>query len=148
MRNPACRFCPRISARAVKRNLSLPATSSTIGSGQIRTAIPVFMDRVSPVLDTCTQIMLVGFNRSHEVGRTLIAVAGATLSERVGVFKMLGVRTVICSAVSDSFHHMLQEAKIDLLCGIAGVVDEIIQAYGSGSLQQTRFRMPGSKGID
>jgi predicted Fe-Mo cluster-binding NifX family protein len=106
------------------------------------------MDRVSPVLDTCTQIMLVGFNRSHEVGRTLIAVAGATLSERVGVFKMLGVRTVICSAVSDSFHHMLQEAKIDLLCGIAGVVDEIIQAYGSGSLQQTRFRMPGSKGID
>jgi predicted Fe-Mo cluster-binding NifX family protein len=148
MRNTVCRFCPKISALSAKRALSAAATSSTIGSGQIRTAIPVFMGRVSPVLDTCTLIMLVDLHRSHEVGRTQVAVAGATLSERVGVFKMMGVRTIICSAVSDSFHRMLQEAKIDLVCGIAGMVDEIIQASGSGSHQQTQFRMPGFKGID
>ncbi len=115
---------------------------------KIRIAIPIFMDRVSPVLDTCTQIMLVDFNQNSEAGRTQFGMEGTTLFERVIFFKRIGVQTIICSTLSDSFHHMLQDAKIDLVCGIAGVVDEIIQAYGSGSLQQKRFQMPGSTGSD
>jgi len=106
------------------------------------------MDRVSPVLDTCTQIMLVDFNQNSETGRTQFGMEGTTLFERVIFFKRIGVQAIICSTLSDSFHHMLQDAKIDLVWGIAGVVDEIIQAYGSGSLQQKRFQMPGSTGID
>lgn len=113
-----------------------------------RIAIPVFMDRVSPVLDTCTQIMLVDLDQNHEVCRTQIGVTGATLFERVSFFKMIGVQTIICSAVSDSFHRMLRDAKIDLVCGVAGVAEEIIKACVSGSLHQKRFQMPGSTGID
>ena len=115
---------------------------------KVRIAIPIFMDRVSPVLDTCTQIMLVDFNQNSEAGRTQYVMEGATLFERVIFLKRAGVQIIICSTLSDSFHHMLQEAKIELVCGIAGLVDEIIQAYGSGSLRLKRFQMPGSTGID
>lgn len=113
-----------------------------------RIAIPVFMDRVSPVLDTCTQIMLVDFDQNHEVCRNQLGVADATLFERVSFFKMMEVQTIICSTVSDSFHRMLKEANIDLVCGIAGVAEEIIKACCIGSLHQKRFQMPGSTGID
>jgi len=113
-----------------------------------RIAIPIFMDRVSPVLDTCTQIVLVDLSKNHKVHQTLIGVVAATLFERVGFFKMLGVETIICGAVSDTFHRMLQDAEIDLVCGIAGLVEEIVQACGNGSFQPEQFQMPGSTGID
>jgi hypothetical protein len=43
---------------------------------------------------------------------------------------------------------MLRDANIALVCGIAGVAEEIIQACASDSLDQKRFQMPGSTVID
>lgn len=113
-----------------------------------RIAIPVFMDRVSPVLDTCTKIILVEFDQNHEICRTTIGVTGTTPFERVSFFKMVGVQTIICSALSDSFHRMLRDAKIDVVCGVAGDAEEIIKAYISDSLHQKKFQMPGSTSSD
>ena len=113
-----------------------------------RIAIPIFMDRVSPVLDTCTQIMLVDFDQNHEVCRSQIGVTGTSLFERNSFFKMIGVQTIICSALSESFHRMLRDASIDIVCGVAGDAEEIIKACVSGSYDLKRFQMPGSTVID
>jgi len=113
-----------------------------------RIAIPFFMDRVSPVLDNCTQIMLVELGHNRDVCQTPIGVVAIDLLERVSFFKMLGVRTIVCGAVSDTFHRLLQDAGIDLVCGIAGSVEDIIQACGSGSFRPECFLMPGYSGKD
>jgi predicted Fe-Mo cluster-binding NifX family protein len=113
-----------------------------------RIAIPVFMDRVSPVLDTCTQIILVDVERNHEICRTQIGVTGTTLFERASFFKMIGVQTIICSAISDSLHRILRDANIEVVCGVAGVAEEIIKACISDSLHQNKFQMPGSTSSD
>lgn len=69
---------------------------------------------------------------------------GASVYERVRELNNLGVGLVICGAVSEVFFNLLREAEIEPVCGIAGDVDEVIDAYRSGALAQPRFRMPGS----
>jgi predicted Fe-Mo cluster-binding NifX family protein len=56
-----------------------------------------------------------------------------------------GVQIIICGAVSEAFYNLLTEAGIDLVCGVTGDVDEVIAAHRNGTLNQPRFRMPGTE---
>lgn len=106
--------------------------------------MPFFLGRVSPVLDTCTQMLLLDSGGKTGVVRRVIPMKGSSIFERTREIQRLGVRAVICGAVSDSFFNLLREAGIDLLCGITGDLDEVIEAYRNGTLEQPKFRMPGS----
>ena len=125
--------------------MPLPASGRAVFKGFPRTAIPVFMGRVSPVLDTCTQFGLLGPGRNHEIVRRTVPVKGYSIYERTDEIKKLGVGVVICGAVSDAFFNLLRENDIDLVCGITGDIEEVIEAYRNGTLTQARFRMPGSE---
>ena len=125
--------------------MPLPASGRAGFKGVPRTAIPIFMGRVSPVLDTCTQFGLLEPGRNHEIVRRTVPVKGNSIYERAGEIKKLGVGVIICGAVSDAFFNLLKEMGIDLVCGITGNVEEVIEAYAKGALVQGRFRMPGSE---
>lgn len=103
------------------------------------------MGRVSPVFDTCTQLIILEPRAANQLGRRSIAVADKPLHERILTLQRMGVNRVICAAVSDAFFTLLQESRIQLVTGIAGEIDEVIEAYRSGALGQPRFRMPGSE---
>lgn len=114
-------------------------------SGEIRrTAVPVFLGRVSPVLDTCTQLLLLDSAGKTETIRKTIPMKGTSLLERARQIQRLGIGVIICGAVGDSFYNLLRETGINLVCGITGDIDEVIEAYREGTLGQPRFRMPGS----
>jgi len=102
------------------------------------------MSRVSPVLDTCTQIGILEPGRNHEISCRAIPVKGSSIFERADEIKKLGIGLIICGAVSDAFYNFLKESNIDLVCGITGDIEEVIEAYRNGTLAQARFRMPGS----
>jgi len=102
------------------------------------------MGRVSPVLDTCTQIGILESGRNQEIVLRTVPVKGNSIYERAGEIKKLGVGVIICGAVSDAFFNLLKESYIDLVCGISGDVEDVIEAYFKGTLVQARFRMPGS----
>jgi predicted Fe-Mo cluster-binding NifX family protein len=74
----------------------------------------------------------------------MIPMQGASVYERVRELKKLEVGLVICGAVSEAFFNLLREADIEPVCGIVGSVDDVIDAYRSRTLEQPRFRMPGS----
>jgi len=109
-----------------------------------RTAVPVFMGRVSPVLDTCTQLVVVESGDKEAITRQTIPMKGGSIFERARELHKLGLGVIICGAVSDVFFNLLHESDIELVCGIAGDVDDVIDAYCNGALGQPRFRMPGS----
>lgn len=112
-----------------------------------RLAIPIFMERVSPVLDTCARVLLVDLENKHEITRTVTAVPQDALSVRLDFFRMMNVRTIICGAASDTFHKMLQNAGMRIISGIAGRADDIVCAYCCGRLRLKKFQMPGAKGL-
>ena len=139
-----CIFCPKFHNR-LHTPISPAAVPSPTGSLLMRrTAVPVFMGRVSPVLDTCTQLLVVESGDKAVMTRQTIPMKGGSLFERARELHKLGVGGIICGAVSDTFFNLLRESDIEMVCGIAGDVDDVIDAYRNGALEQARFRMPGS----
>lgn len=108
-----------------------------------RIAVPVFRGRVSPVLDNCTQLRILESGGKDATDSPAIPMKNASLFERADEIHQLGIGLIICGAVSDSFYNLLRQAGIDLICGITGDIDEVIDAYWRGMLEQPRFRMPG-----
>lgn len=139
-----CIFCPK-SRTDPPQTPSATVSAGSERSGKVlRVALPVFMERVSPVLDTCTQLCLLEPERTPENARVRIPVKGTTVFERAAEFKKLEIGVIICGAVSESLFNLLRQAGIDLVCGITGDIEEVAEAYRTGSLQQGRFRMPGA----
>jgi len=140
-----CIFCPKAHNRRAQGSMPLHASGQAGSKEFPRTAIPVFMGRVSPVLDTCTQIGILEPDRNQEIVHRTVPVKSNSIYERTDEIKKLGVGVVICGAVSDAFFNLLRENDIDLVCGITGDIEEVIDAYRNGTLTQARFRMPGSE---
>lgn len=109
-----------------------------------RIALPVFMGRISPVLDTCDMLLLPEPGSKKQVVYRTIPMKGLSIYERTSEMKKLGIQFIICGAVSQSFYNLIKESGIDVRCGINGEIEEVVQAYCDGKLDQHRFRMPGS----
>jgi len=139
-----CIFCSKSYNRLSQTPVPLTSTGSGRPAGIRRTVVPVFLGRVSPVLDTCTQLFMLDSEGKQETGRQTIPMKGSSIFDRAREIQRLGIGAIICGAVSDSFYNLLREADIDLVCGITGDINEVIDAYRKGTLEQPQFRMPGS----
>lgn len=109
----------------------------------IRIAIPIFQHRVSPVLDTCTRLLIFDFEAHSEIDRREVIFDMLSLSERFDIVKKLNPDAVICCGISDVFDRMFQAAGIRLICGIAGDVQLVAEAFLCNRLDAPCFRMPG-----
>jgi len=110
-----------------------------------RIAIPIYKSRVSPVFDSCTRLLLIDLNQNKEIDRTEIIFEGLSEIERVTILKKSGVGTVICGGISDGFYKMISSAQISMIIGIAGEVDQVLNAFRCGRLGEPCFYMPGYK---
>jgi len=54
-----------------------------------------------------------------------------------------GITTVICGGISDVFYNMFSRENIRIISGIVGVVEEVIDAFIDGRLDDPVFYMPG-----
>ena len=108
-----------------------------------RVAIPIFQNRVSPVLDSCRHMLIIDIQQKAEMDRETVYLDEMSLTERCGIFAKLDVAMVICGGVSEIFANMLMGANIRLLNGIAGEIDDVITAFLEKRLDKPQFYMPG-----
>ena len=138
-----CQFCPRATMPLAKGPHGNSETIEGAGSGWGRLGIPVFRNRVSPVLDTCTRLVVIDFQGHPDGLRREVGLGGASLAERVRKAADLGVELVICASTSQRLYNLLKGAGIELMTGIVGDIDHVLQAFKEGRLGDPAFRMPG-----
>ncbi len=109
----------------------------------IRIAIPVFNNRVSPVLDACTQISVFDYEHKNEVKRHTLWVDGFSLSERLASLAKLEVNVVICCGISDVLNKLLKSKNIRVIAGRVGEIEEVVEAFFGNQLDNECFLMPG-----
>ena len=56
----------------------------------------------------------------------------------------LGVRVLICGAISQRMEQRLKGLGIKVIADVCGPAEDVLRAYLRGSLDDTRFVMPGS----
>jgi predicted Fe-Mo cluster-binding NifX family protein len=105
-------------------------------------ALPVWMGRVSPVLDTAERLCVV---RSGPDGseRLEVVLGDRLLALRAAQLSSLGVDVLICGALSRPLLIMLEGAGIRVIPWVTGCVDEVVAAFCSGRLEDARFSLPG-----
>jgi predicted Fe-Mo cluster-binding NifX family protein len=109
----------------------------------VRVAIPKFKSRVSPVFDTCKRVLLVDIEQQREIARSEIYLDEFSLTERVNILHKSQITSIVCSGISEMLQNMLKKLQIDLITGIAGEVDEVVDAYMAEQLDDPKFYMPG-----
>ena len=110
-----------------------------------RIAIPVYKSRISPVFDSCTRLLLIDLDQNHEIDRSEILCEGLSEIERLKLLKNSGVCTVICGGISDGFFKLIATADIRMITGIAGEVNQVLNAFRNDRLGEPRFFMPGNR---
>ena len=110
-----------------------------------RIAVPIFQSRVSPVLDSCNDLMLVDLSEAGAVRRVNVSLRKLSLGERAAAMSRQGVEKIICAGVSDLMMACIVSRGIQVISGLSGEVEQIIAAYQQNQLDQDCFRMPGGK---
>ncbi|MBZ4660242.1 MAG: nitrogenase molybdenum-iron cofactor biosynthesis protein NifB/NifX-related protein iron-sulfur [Desulfacinum sp.] len=107
-------------------------------------AIAVLRGRVAPVLDWSTRILVV--SGAGTSGSELMEMADCRPYERLARLRAQGVQTLICGALSPELLHYAQGLGIRIIHGVAGDIQEVLEAYEAGKLDQARFWLPGCRG--
>lgn len=111
----------------------------------MRIAIPIWGDKVSPVLDTASRLLIVEVADQTEVSRFEIYLDEQDLSRRCFRIQGMEVDILICGAISRPFLRMLMASGINIIPEISGHAEEVLEAYLKGNLFHSRFLMPGCK---
>ena len=114
----------------------------------MKIAVPIWEDKVSPVLDTAAKLLIVETHNQNEINRMEAILDELEISRRCFRISRLNIDVLICGAVSRTFSDMLAVSGIQIIPGIAGPVEEILGAYFKGALNQSKFLMPGCKKND
>jgi len=107
-------------------------------------AIPVFRSRVAPVLNWCSKVLL--FPEDTQDNSSCEEVTLGDIPdpyERLRVLQKKGVTTLVCGALSPELLHYAEDLELKVICGVAGGVSDVLEAYGSRKLDQPCFRLPG-----
>ena len=112
----------------------------------MKIAIPTWNGRVSPVFDTASRLIVVEAAGQGEYSRFETDISEHFVPSKVMRLTGLGVDTLICGAISRPLAYMMTTAGIRLIPWISGQVEDVLQAFLTGTLFDLRFMMPGSPG--
>jgi predicted Fe-Mo cluster-binding NifX family protein len=110
----------------------------------MKIAIPDWQGRVSPVFDSATRALLVEAAEGGQVCREMASIPGDDALERARWLRRLGVGVLICGAISRHVETALAGAGIVVIPNTCGEVDDVLQAFLDGRLNEKAFMMPGT----
>lgn len=111
----------------------------------MKIAIPTWNGRVSPVMDTARQLMIVEQSKGHEMSKTVVEVPVMGVSNLARFLTSLHIDVLICGAISHQLEQMLVATGMKSYPWCGGDVDEIIAAYSGGFLHSEDFLLPGCR---
>ncbi|MBA3017173.1 MAG: hypothetical protein KKD12_03290 [Proteobacteria bacterium] len=111
----------------------------------MRIAMPIWNDKVSPVFDTASKLLIIDEKNLNKVSRFETNLNESDLSRRCLRIQGLKINILICGAISRPFLMMLVSSGIKIISGISGLAEDVLNAYLHGSLSNSKYLMPGCK---
>ena len=111
----------------------------------MKIAVSIWGDRISPVMDTASKLLVIEIRNQREVSRVEANLVRRDISQRCSFIRGLEIEFLICGAISRHFLGMLKGCGIKVISGISGLVADVLEAYIHGNQLQSRFLMPGCK---
>jgi len=111
----------------------------------MRIALTVWENRISPVADSAQQLLIVCQDGNVIGQRCLERFNCDSLFDKAGKLSEMHIDMFICGAISNFLATLVQGYGIRLVPFIRGGVDEVLEAFIAGRLDQQRFTMRGCR---
>jgi predicted Fe-Mo cluster-binding NifX family protein len=105
-------------------------------------AIPDWDGRVSPVFDTASKLLVAEVLPGGANSRRTEHLSETLIPQRVSRLRDLGIDVVLCGSISNPLQTMMEGAGIQVIPWLSGPVEDVLNAYLSGSLSSGSFAMP------
>jgi predicted Fe-Mo cluster-binding NifX family protein len=113
----------------------------------MRVAIAVWNDRISPVFDTSSRLVLVDVEQGTEQSRRIVEVGADSFpTQRARWLMELEVNVLICGAISRVLAELVSASGVVVIPWVSGPAEEVLRAYLRKRLSDSRWRMPGCRG--
>ena len=109
----------------------------------MRIALPVWEDSVSTVFDSAKTFAIVETEQEEALRRKEESFDGEDILLKIRKLTDEHIELVICGALSREFSELLLMHGIEKIEGIHGKIEDVIDAYLTGSLLSIRFYMAG-----
>ncbi|GAB4220557.1 MAG TPA: hypothetical protein PL059_12230 [Spirochaetota bacterium] len=103
-------------------------------------ALPVFNDRLSPLLDEARKFIVMTLNDVTISERTVIEINEQSAFIRIERLKEMGVTVLLCGALSDVLARFILDREIQLYSWLNGTIDEVVEQYINGALPNKCMR--------
>lgn len=111
----------------------------------MKLAMPVWNDCISTVLDFADCLLVVDCESEGIHNRSVVDLAGTSMTERATRLRELGIQVLLCGAVSRPLDRMLTAAGIEIIPFLRGRADDVLDAYFAGQLFEPGFMLPGCR---
>ena len=111
----------------------------------MRIAIPIWEEKVSPVFDTASRLLIVEIENRKEASRYVTYLDEQDMPRKCSRIREMEVDFLICGAISRPFSSMLMASGINIIPWISGPTEDVLEAYLQGTLSHPNFLMPGCK---
>lgn len=113
----------------------------------MKIAIPNWNGRISPVFDVAETILLVELGPDGgRSDRHLVCPSQTSVDRRATVLAAGGAETLICGAISRPLEMAVASLGIHVIPHVCGDIDDVLEAFANGTLDDARHRMPGCCG--
>ncbi|NQT25557.1 NifB/NifX family molybdenum-iron cluster-binding protein [candidate division KSB1 bacterium] len=109
----------------------------------MKIALAVWKNRVSPVFDSTRVVIIVDIENGIVNDKCYVHIQAHMPHNRAVELVELGVNVLICGAISRVYEDMIKMQGIKVIPFIAGDVNQVIESYLKGKLNNRNFRMPG-----
>jgi len=109
----------------------------------MKTALTIWANRISPVFDAASMLLIVEFGDSKIQSRLYESFDPDRPSHLASRLTQLHVTTLICGAISQRPAMLLEAGGIKLIPFITGRVEKVLQAYARAMPITPAFQMPG-----
>ena len=108
----------------------------------MKVALTVSEKRISPLFDCAGMLLVVEMDDCTESDRYFVPFHYESPFSRASNLSDLGIEVLICGAVSNLFANTVESYGIKIIPFVVGPVDEVINAYLTNGLSDSKFRMP------
>ena len=109
----------------------------------MKIALTVWEDRISPVFDAATTLLLVDIDSSGILKKRFTPLQPAGSMRLVEMLKQMNVSVLICGAISEGYASRLCFNGIELIPFISGKTEHVLETFTRGESIIPAFSMPG-----
>lgn len=109
----------------------------------MKIAIPIWNQRISPLLDTASRLLVLTCRDRKEVNRLELPIEPQPIEELAATLAALKLDLLLCGAVTRPLLKALENHGVSVHPHLCGEIGEILEALCHGQLNEKHFQIPG-----